>query len=57
LPVALLPEVIVIQLALLLADQLHAVPADTLTLSAPPLLPNFLIVGEIVNVQLSPAPD
>ena len=57
LPVALLLDVIVIQLALLLADQPHPVPAVTLTLPAPPLLPNVLIVGEIVNVQPPFAPD
>ncbi len=48
LPVALLAEVIVIQLALLVAVQLHALEeAVTLTLPVPPCQPTYSLIGEI----------
>jgi hypothetical protein len=46
-PVPLLPEVIVIQPAVLDAVQEHPLPAVTLTLPLPPLAPNEALVGKI----------
>jgi hypothetical protein len=47
LPLPLLLEVTVIQLALLTAPQLQPVVAVKLTLPLPPLAPNVWLVGEI----------
>jgi len=56
LPLPLLPDVIVIQETLLLADQVHPLPALTEKLPLPPPAGMLgLLVGEIEYVQLCPA--
>jgi hypothetical protein len=54
LPVPLVPEDSVIQLALLIAFQLHVPAVVIVTLAFPPPLPMDCEVGETVNVQLPP---
>ena len=51
-PVPLAPDVMVIQLTLLTAVQLHAPDTVTFTVPVPPLLLNDLRVGDIENEQL-----
>jgi hypothetical protein len=46
-PLPLLPEVMVIQAALLEADQAQPAPAVTITFPAPPVEGNNLLTGEI----------
>jgi hypothetical protein len=50
--VPLAPDVMVIQLTLLTAVQLHAPDTVTFTVPVPPLLLNDLRVGDIENEQL-----
>jgi hypothetical protein len=50
----LLPAVILIQVALLVAAQLQPVKVVTLTVPLPPLDVNDWLVGEIVKVQGTP---
>jgi hypothetical protein len=54
LPVPLLPAVIVIQPALLVAVQLHPLPAVTVTLPEPPPEPTDVLFAEIEYEQLAP---
>jgi hypothetical protein len=50
-PVALLPDVSVIQLALLAAVHAHVLPVVALTVSVPAVAPKDWLVGDTVNVQ------
>jgi hypothetical protein len=54
LPLPLLPEVMLIQVALLVAVQLQPVGVVTFTLPLPPSDVNDWLVGEIVKVQGMP---
>jgi len=57
LPAPLLPELIVIQLALLVAIQLHPDAAVTSTVAVPPAALNELPAGEIENTHELLAPS
>ena len=54
-PVPLLPEVIVIQLALVVADQVQPAGAVTATLPLEATAARDWVAGEIVQVQAAPA--